>query len=154
MDGYFFCRVVRVVFILLPLLATPVLSSAQMSQVDLSIPMSTKSRSHEKFKTAIQEGPATLSGTIRNLRGGETVRVDLVFDYKIRRGTIAFDELISGIEITTETEEGEVFGTVIFDTQLIALNPNRAPLFYCTTLYYPKNSNSYLVHIRVFGNYE
>jgi len=154
MDTYFFRTMFKVVFVLLAFLATPILSSAQMLQVDLTIPMSTKSWSHAKFKIPIQGGPAQLTGTIRNLQSGETVRVDLVFDYTIPQGTIAFDELIHEIGITTETQDGEIFGSVIIDTQLIPLNPNRARLFYCTTLYYPQDSNAYLVHIRIFGNYE
>jgi len=154
MSIYFFRTMVQVVFVLLTFLATPIISSAQMSQVDLSIPMSTKSRAHTKFTTPIQGGPATLTGTIRNLQSGETVRIDLVFDYTIPQGTIAFDELIHEIEITTETQAGEIFSSVIIDTLLIPLNPNRARLFYCTTLYYPQDSNAYLVHIQVFGNYE
>jgi hypothetical protein len=154
MSTYFFRPMVQVVFVLLAFLATPILSFAQMPQIDLSIPMSTESRSHTKFKTPIQGGPATLTGTIRNLQGRETVRVDLVLDYTIPQGTIAFDELIHEIEIATETQDGEIFGSVILDTQLIPLNPNRAPLFYCTTLYYPQDSKAYLVHIQVFGNYE
>lgn len=154
MNTVFYHMMIRVVFMLFVSLATPIVSSAQMLQVDLTIPMSTGSRSYNKFKTPIQGGPATLTGTIRNLQGKETVRIDLMLDYTIPQGTIAFDELIHEIEITTETQDGEIFGSVIIDTQLIPLNPNRAPLFYCTTLYYPKSSKTYLVHIRVFGNYE
>ncbi|NWG04414.1 MAG: hypothetical protein HXY44_16295 [Syntrophaceae bacterium] len=154
MSTVFYRMMIRVVFVLLFSITTPILSSAQILQVDLSIPMSTGPRSHTKFKTPIQGGPATLTGTIRNLQGKETVRVDLMLDYTIPQGTIAFDELIHEIEITTKTQDGEIFGSVIIDAQLIPLNPNRAPLFYCTTLYYPQESKTYLVHIRVFGNYE
>jgi|WetSurMetagenome_2_1015567.scaffolds.fasta_scaffold229145_2 hypothetical protein len=154
MSTSFFRTISLEVFLLLALLATPILSYGQILQVDLSIPMSTKPLSHEEFKTTIIGGSAILAGTALNLLTGETVLIDLALYYRIPRGTIAYDELINGIEVTTETQEGEILGTVILDTQLIPLNPNRASLFYRTTLYYPKDSKVYIVHIRVFGNYE
>ncbi len=155
MSTYFFRTMVQVVFVLLACLATPILSSAQDLQVDLLIPMSTDSRSHAKFTAPIQPGSATLSGTVSNLEGKAAVGIDLVFDYIIPQGPIAaLDEQIDRIEITTETQEGEIFGSVIIDTQIIFLNPNRVPLFYYATLYYPQYSNAYVVRIRVFGSYD
>ncbi len=150
----YFCRtMVQVVLVLLTCFATPILSSAQELQVELLIAMSTDSRSHVKFTTPIQPGSATLSGTVSNLQGRATVGIDLVFDYIIPQGPVAFDEQINRIEITTETQEGEIFGCVIIDTQIIFLNPNRVPLFYYATLYYPEYNNAYVVRIRVFGSY-
>ena len=154
MTTHVFSTMVQVVFVLLTFLATPIFSSAQVPQVDLSIPVSTESRSHAKFTTPIQGGSATLTGTISNLQGKETVGIDLVFDYTIPQDTAALDELIDRIEITTETQEGEIFGSAIISTPLMFLNPNRAPLVYFVTLYYPQDSNAYLVHIRVFGSYD
>ncbi len=141
-------------FLLIALLAAPVISYGQILQVDLSIPMSAKPLSHEEFKTTIKGGTAILAGTALNLLTGETVLIDLALCYRTPRGTIAYDELIQGIEIAAETKDGEILGTVFLDTQLIPLNPNRASLFYRTTLYYPKDSKGYIIHIRVYGNYE
>ena len=67
-------------------------------------------------------------------------------------GTIAFDEIIDGIEIATEQSGGGAFGLASIDTQQINLNPNRASLSYRVRLYHPPAP--YQVRVRVFGNYE
>lgn len=123
-------------------------------QLDLSIPMATHRGARERLRVPIPPGDATLKLVARNQRDGETVRIDLRFDYRISPGVIAFDELIEGIELETRDTLGNVRGFVSIDTQLINLNPNRARLFYRATLYYPTAGQSYSLRVRVFGNYE
>jgi hypothetical protein len=82
------------------------------------------------------------------------VVVDLTFRYRVPRDTIALDELIDHIEISTESAKGEPFFAGAIDAQLIPLNPNRVPLFYRLTLYRPTDARAYQVHVQVFGNYE
>ena len=91
---------------------------------------------------------------VRNVRRSRTALVDLVFDYRVRRGAIAFDELIQGIEITTESAAGGVLGAVSLDAGLMPLNPNRGKVRYRMTLLYPQTGADYLLRLRVFGNYE
>ncbi len=84
---------------------------------------------------------------------GDTVRVDLRFDYRIPPETIALDEFIDRIELTTEDRSG-VAGSVTIDTNLVNLNPNRAALLYRATLYRPGTAGAYVARVRVYGNYE
>lgn len=129
--------------------------SAQILQVDLVVEMPSRAGARAKFRVPIEQGPATVSGKLRNLSGGETVRVDLVFDYRLPRGSIALDELIERIELAVLDSTGEVFGApVTLETNLIHLNPNRARLFYRATLYTPGEEGGYDLRLQVFGNYE
>jgi len=130
-------------------------ASAQVLQVDLTLSMPARAGARSKFSVPIEQGPATLSGKLRNLSGGETVRADLVFDYRVPSGSIALDELVERIELTVLDAAGEVFGApVTIEANLIHLNPNRARLFYRATLYYPSEEAGYDVRLQVFGNYE
>ena len=82
------------------------------------------------------------------------MQVDLTLDYKIPKGTIALDELVEQIQIETATPGGELFQQAVIDTQLVTLNPNRAKLLYRVTLFYPTDAPTYLLRLRLFGNYE
>ena len=106
-----------------------------------------------RFEAPIEPGVATLSGVARNRRGG-SVQVDLVLRYDVPRDEIALDEVIERIELTTEALGGEPFLAAVLDTQLIPLNPNRAPLRYRVTLYHPEEGERYRLRLRLFGNYE
>ena len=139
---------------ILCLLVAPT-ASAQVLQVDLTIAMPARAGARSKFEVPIEQGPATVSGRLRNLPGGETLRVDLVFDYRVPRGTIALDELVERIELAVLDSAGEVFGApVTLETNLVHLNPNRARLFYRATLYTPGEEAGYDFRLQVFGNYE
>jgi hypothetical protein len=72
----------------------------------------------------------------------------------VPRGTIALDELVERIEVETATAAGDLFQQVAIDAQLITLNPNRARLQYRVTLFHPTEGASYLVRLRLYGNYE
>ena len=132
-------------------LAIPV--AAQTLQVDATLPLPTQKRGKASFDARIEPGDATVAGTARNLKRGDAVAVNLVFDYRTSAG-IALDEVIDRVEVTTETPAGDVFLTTVLDTQLIPLNPNRVPLRYAATLYHPTDGEQYVVRVRVFGNYE
>jgi hypothetical protein len=80
--------------------------------------------------------------------------VDLAFRYRVPRDTIALDEVIERIEVVAETTQGEEFLAAAIDSELIPLNPNRAPLLYRVTLYRPEEDETYVLRVRVFGNYE
>ena len=82
------------------------------------------------------------------------MRVDLVLDYRVPKDTIALDELVERIEVETATSGGELFTQAVLDTQLVHLNPNRAKLLYRVTLYHPTDEPTYLLRLRLFGNYE
>jgi hypothetical protein len=82
------------------------------------------------------------------------VQVDLAFRYRVPRDTIGLDEVIERVELATETAGGEAFLAAAIDTQLIPLNPNRTPLFYRVTLYRPEEAETYVLRVRVIGNYE
>jgi len=120
-------------------------------QLELTVPLATAG-ARQRFAAKIEPGDATLKGQVRGQRGGETARIDLTFRYRIPADTIAFDEIIDRIEITTEDTNGGVFGVATIDTAEINLNPNRVPLSYRVTLYHP--GAPYVVRVRVFGNYE
>jgi hypothetical protein len=130
-------------------------TAAQVLQVDALLSLPTGAGGAAGFAEPIESGPARVTGIARNLRG-DAVQLDLTFRYRLPRDTIALDEVIERIEITTETPEGEVFFATTIDTQLIPLNPNRTPLFYRATLYHPdaESGERYVVRVRVFGNYE
>jgi hypothetical protein len=124
-------------------------------QVELALPIATARSGQAKSLVPIEEGGlATLLTAARNQRDGETVRVDLVLDYRVPRDTIALDELVERIEVETATAEGELFQQAAIDAQLITLNPNRARLFYRVTLFHPAEDESYLLRLRLYGNYE
>jgi hypothetical protein len=122
-------------------------------QLQLELPISTapsgKARSFDK----IEQGDATLRTVARN-RGRETVQIDLTFDYKVPKGTIALDELIEEIQVETAIPDSEIFQQAIIDAQLVTLNPNRARLMYRVTLFHPTDRPTYELRLRVFGNYE
>jgi acyl dehydratase len=124
-------------------------------QVELALPVSTAPSGKARSLVPIEhEGIATLRTVVRNQRDGETTRVDLKLDYRVPPGTIALDELVERIEVETATAEGDLFQQVAIDAQLITLNPNRARLQYRVTLFHPTEGASYLVRLRLYGNYE
>jgi hypothetical protein len=124
-------------------------------QVELALPLATERSARAKSLVPIEEGGlATLLTVARNQRDGETVRVDLVLDYRVPRDGIALDELVERIEVETATAEGERFQQVAIDAQMITLNPNRARLLYRVTLFHPTEGGSYLLRLRLYGNYE
>ncbi len=134
----------------------PVLAQAALLQVDRAVTVSTAAGAVRQFANFIQGGAATVRGTVRNAPNGETAIIDLVFDYRVPRGTIALDELIAGIKLSIETAAGEEVNAAFINTRLIPLNPNRAALSYRATLYYPSapDASTYVLRVRVFGNYE
>jgi hypothetical protein len=108
------------------------------------------------FAAHLAGGPATLTGSVSNLPGGQTALVALQFDYRVG-AEIAFDEIISQIVVWVEDLNGDVFSSVTIDPNTVHLNPNRVPLYYSATLYTPEHTrghNGYIVRVRVFGNYE
>jgi hypothetical protein len=123
-------------------------------QVELSLPIATAPSGKARSIDAIEQGDAKLRTVARNQRGGETVQVDLTLDYKVPKGTIALDELVEQIQIETATAGGELFQQAVIDAQLVTLNPNRARLLYRVTLFYPTEGQSYLLRLRLYGNYE
>ena len=127
--------------------------AAQGLQLVTVVSVPAERRGSVRFEAPIEPGAATLHGVARNLRGG-AVQVDLEFDYRVPRDTIALDEVIERIEVSTETTGGEVFLAATLDTALIPLNPNRVPLLYRVTLYHPEEVPEYVLRVRVFGNYE
>ena len=135
-------------------LAPAVPVAAQVLQVDLDVSVPTNAGGSARFEAPIGEtGPATLSGVARNRKGG-AVQVDLLLRYRIPRDTIALDEVVERIEVSTETFAGDPFLAATLDTALIPLNPNRTPLRYRVTLYHPEEGESYRLRMRLFGNYE
>jgi hypothetical protein len=137
--------------VLAPCLAAAVASASEL-QIDLVVPMPPAGARRVMVK--IPPGDATMKAVLRNQRGGETVRVDLLFDYRVPPG-IVFDEIIDSIEISVETATGEPFSApTIIDPGEINLNPNRARLEYRATLYHPTDPAGYGVRLRLFGNYE
>ena len=135
------------------LLGSAAPAASQELQVETTASLPTDTRAATRFSAVIEPGDATVSGVARNARGGSVV-IDLAFRYRLPRDTIAFDEVIERIEISTETPQGDVFQSVAIDAQLIPLNPNRAPLLYRATLYHPEDGESYVIRVRVIGNYE
>jgi hypothetical protein len=128
-------------------------STASELQIDLAVAM--PASGSRRVVQSIPPGDATMQAVLRNQRGGETVRVDLRFDYRVPPGPVVFDEIIDRIEITVETADGEAFSVpTIIDPGEINLNPNRASLTYRATLYHPAERAGYVVRLRLFGNYE
>ncbi|HVH04563.1 MAG TPA: hypothetical protein VNE71_01025 [Myxococcota bacterium] len=123
-------------------------------QLELSLPIATAPSGKARSVDAIEPGDATIRTVARNQRGGETVQVDLTLDYKVPKGTIALDELVERIEVETAAPGGELFQQAVIDAQLVTLNPNRAKLLYRVTLFYPTDAPTYLLRLRLFGNYE
>jgi hypothetical protein len=123
-------------------------------QLELSLPIATAPSGKARSLDAIEQGDATIRTVARNQRGGETVQVDLTLDYKVPKGTIALDELVEQIQVETATPGGELFQQAVIDAQLVTLNPNRAKLLYRVTLFYPTEGPSYLLRLRLYGNYE
>jgi hypothetical protein len=108
------------------------------------------------FERFLRGGKARLTGSIWNLRGGETALVLLAFDYKTD-ADISLDEILSSIVISTEGSGGNRFSEMAIDPNMVHLNPNRVPLHYSATLYTPPHKgpgNGYFVRVQVFGNYE
>ncbi|MBA3571404.1 MAG: hypothetical protein H0W34_05415 [Pyrinomonadaceae bacterium] len=89
------------------------------------------------FSTQLAGGPATVTGRVSNLPGGDTALVALQFDYRVD-ADIALDEIISQIVVWVEDPSGNVFSSVTIDPNTIHLNPNRVPLHYSATLYTPE----------------
>jgi hypothetical protein len=151
-------RVIPLVAFSLLLLAAPVPAGAAEPthplQVELSLPMSTAPSGKARSQGPIEQGDATIRTVARNQRGGETVQVDVTLDYKVPKGTIALDELVEQIQVETATPGGELFQQAVIDAQLVTLNPNRARLLYRVTLFYPTDAPTYLLRLRLYGNYE
>lgn len=117
-------------------------------QADVSVPLAP---GKARFEQKLAPGDARMVGRVRPQRGGETVRVDLGFDYRIPEDTIAFDEIICEIEVTIEDALGNEVSRARIDPNDINLNPNRVPLFYSATLYTGEGTSA---RVRVRGNYE
>jgi hypothetical protein len=128
-------------------------AQGQLTQVDTAFGMSTAADARKQVVEVIEQGPATVEITARNMPQ-DAVVVDLAFRYRVPPDTIGLDELIDRIEVTTETDAGEPFFASAVDAQLIHLNPNRVPLFYRVTLYRPTDTEHYRVRVKVLGNYE
>ena len=151
-------RVIPLVAFTLLLLASPAPGGAEEPthplQVELSLPISTAPSGKVRSLEPIEQGDARIRTVARNQRGGETVQVDITLDYKVPKGTIALDELVEQIQVETATPGGELFQQAVIDAQLVPLNPNRAQLLYRVTLFYPTDAPSYLLRLRLYGNYE
>jgi len=124
-------------------------------QVDVRIPVKSHRGLAGRFEQQIAPGPATVSGRVYNLPGGQTSLVTLQFDYR-SRAEFALDEIIARIVIAIEDLNGQQLGIAIIDPNTINLNPNRVPLYYSATLYNTQGDQrqDYVAHVQVFGNYE
>ena len=124
-------------------------------QADVQVRVNDNDRRLVQFRARLEGGEATLRGSIQNLPGGETALVTLHFDYRTD-ADVALDELISQIVVSTSAKAENEFSRVTIDPNTVPLNPNRAPLYYSTTLYKPPRGGRslYLARIQVFGNYE
>jgi hypothetical protein len=108
------------------------------------------------FSGQLDGGPATFTGSVSNLPGGDTAFIALKFDYRTR-ADFALDEIIARIVITVEDFNGNIFSTATINPNTIHLNPDRVPLYYSATLYKPEPTRrypGYTTRIKVFGNYE
>jgi hypothetical protein len=123
-------------------------------QVDVEVRMPRNLESRN-FKRVLEGGTATIRGRVDNIDENGTVVVTMRFDYR-SGADIALDEIIDRIIVTIESQQGEEFAVSTIDPNDIHLNPNRAPLFFSTTLYRSPVSVSrdFRVRIRVYGNYE
>lgn len=124
-------------------------------QADVRVRVDFNTRRLISFRADLEGGEATLRGTVRNLPGGETVLMQLEFDYRTR-ADIALDELISRIVVATTDQSGNEFSKVTIDPNTVPLNPNRVALYYSGTVYRPSRAGHrfFVVRIQVFGNYE
>ncbi len=124
-------------------------------QVDVRIPIKSHRGLGGRFEQQIAPGPATISGRVYNLSGGQTSLVTLQFDYR-SRAEFALDEIIARIVIAIEDLNGQQLSIAIIDPNTINLNPNRVPLYYSATLYNTQGDQrqDYIAHVQVFGNYE
>ena len=151
-------RVIPLLAFALLLLASPAPAGAAEPthplQVELSLPISTAPSGKARSLGPIGQGDATIRTVARNQRGGETVQVDVTLDYRVPKGTIALDELVEQIQVETATPGGELSQQAVIDAQLVTLNPNRARLLYRVTLFYPTDAPTYLLRLRLYGNYE
>ena len=147
---------------LLPLLALfPSVAAFAQDQAPLQVDERVRVNNNKRptatsFTAHLAGGPATLTGSVRNLPGGDTALMALQFAYTVSED-IALDEIISQIVVSVEDLAGNVFSTVSIDPNTIHLNPNRVPLYYSATLYTPEHvrgRNGYIVRVQVFGNYE
>ena len=147
---------------LLPLLALfPLVAAFAQDQAPLQVDERVRVNNNKRptatsFTAHLAGGPATLTGSVRNLPGGDTALMALQFAYTVSED-IALDEIISQIVVSVEDLAGNVFSTVSIDPNTIHLNPNRVPLYYSATLYTPEHvrgRNGYIVRVQVFGNYE
>jgi hypothetical protein len=116
-------------------------------QVDTSIAMPGDPGASVSFSSQIRGGEATVSGVATNQLNGQTVQLDLLFDYTTP-SPIALDELIECIEGAIEFS-----APALINTNVINLNPNRVSLAYRVTLYRPPDVG-YQLRLRVWGNYE
>ena len=149
-------RKVLPILLFFPLLAAFAQDQAPL-QADARVRVNNNKRPvAASFSAQLAGGPATLTGSVSNLPGGDTALVALVFDYRVD-ADIALDEIISQIVVWVEDHEGNVFSTITIDPNTVHLNPNRVPLYYSATLYTPDHTrrrNGYIVRVRVYGNYE
>ena len=124
-------------------------------QADIQLRVESNNRRLVRFSAGLEGGEATVRGSVQNLPGDETALVSLHFDFKTD-ADIALDEIISQIVVSTSDRSGNEFSKATIDPNTVSLNPNRAPLFYSTTLYRPPQDGRklYSVRIQVFGNYE
>jgi hypothetical protein len=137
------------------LLGVPALAGEEpLPQVTVELPIATAPSGKARSLDKIEQGDATIRTAARNQKGGETVQVDLTLDYRVPKGTIALDELVDSIVVETLTPGGLLHQRATIATELITLNPNRAKLEYRVTLFYPTDAATYLLRVRVFGNYE
>jgi len=136
----------------LPVAAMPA-AVTSILQVDVAVTMPDEDGKGNAFAAPITGGNATVRGVVRNQNDGDTVRVDLLFEYN-EDDPVALDEILDRIVI--RTEDGLVFSKVALNPFVAPLNPNRTTLSYRVTLYrpHPDGGGPYTVRIRVFGNYE
>src|SRR5262245_28563532 len=80
------------------------IAAAQTLQAEATVSLPAQKRGKERFEARLTPGDATVVGVARNLKRGDAVSVNLVFDYATS-ADIALDELIDRIEITTETPD-------------------------------------------------
>ena len=110
----------RILAALLLAVASASASGAQELQLDTTLSLPTDARGAARTVEPIGAGPAKIAVSARNVRGGAVV-VDLVLRYRVPPDALFFDEVIDRIELTTETESGDVFLPATIDTDEIPL---------------------------------
>ena len=143
-------------FFLLPLIAALAQERAPVQTNTVVRVSSAKTWVTIPFSGQLDGGPATFTGSVSNLPGGDTAFIALKFDYRTS-ADFALDEIIARIAITVEDFDGNVFSTATINPNTIHLNPNRVPLYHSATLYRPELSRrypAYTVRVKIFGNYE